>query len=207
MESMRYFILPTCCIAFNAKVGSSTLACSIVRNFYPEIEAKIFLDHQKFLATFSNIVLPESFTNKPLESFGVWQRICPQTEKPDKIILLPIRDPIERFRSSIAQFEFDVDQALDSLENKTEILSKEVSILLENDVHFYVQSKFIVKGQTKLFVFPDQLRQLTIDAGLVWPLPKINKTKNKKPILTTKQIYRIKQYYDDDVNLYHQIRR
>ena len=38
---MRYFITPKYDVAFNPKVGSSTLARAIVRDFYPEVEAKI----------------------------------------------------------------------------------------------------------------------------------------------------------------------
>jgi hypothetical protein len=205
---MSYFILPTCNIAFNAKVGSSTLAYAIVKHFYPEIEAKIVSDHRAQLSQFSADfikTLPKSFTNHALDSLGVWQRICPQTKTPNKIVLLPIRDPVERFRSSITQFAFDADQALDALENGTEILWGETLIRPSSNIHFNFQNKLIIAGKTKFYMFPKQFNQLANDAGLPLPLPTMNKTEHKKPVLTREQINRINLYYAEDVILYDMV--
>jgi hypothetical protein len=201
---MKYFILPTCYIAFNAKAGSSTLACAIVKTYYPDIETKIIEDHQKQLSVFSNDFvkkLPKSFTNNALNSFGVWQRICPQTDTPDKLVLLPIRNPIERFKSSVAQFNLDVDEALNALENETKVLWRNIEICLTTNVHFKLQSELITT-ETKIYKFPEQLNQLAIDAGLNLPLPIINQNKQEKPKLSIKQIERIEKYYLEDKQLY-----
>lgn len=202
---MKYFTLPTCHIPFNAKVGSSTLACAIVKKFYPEIETKILLEHEEFLSKYSpNFFskLPKSFTENPMLSFGIWQRICPQTDTPDKMVLLPVRDPIKRFISSVSLFNFNVNEVLDSLENNKDILWEEKLMPVNNDIHFVFQHNFIMD---KLYKFPEHLKQLAIDAGLSLPLPIINKTKQKKPTLDKKQIERVKSYYKEDFVLYNNI--
>ena len=46
---------------------------------------------------------------------------------------------------------------------------------------------------------------LVQDAGLEWPLPKINEGKQVKPILTDEQIKRVQAYYAEDVELYNSL--
>ena len=64
---------------------------------------------------------------------------------------------------------------------------------------------FLIKPNTTFYKFPDQLEKMCYDAELDWPLETVNEGKNKKPILTEKQIQRIKNFYADDVKLYDSI--
>ena len=121
---MQYFVLPHCNLAFNAKVGSSTLACAIVRKYYPERLKKVLDDHERLWSQFSQSFkdsLPESFQrmlrNDKLDSVAFWQNICERTNKPVGRVLLPVREPVERFRSTVAYLQMDVDKTLDALEN------------------------------------------------------------------------------------------
>lgn len=191
---MEYFILPSCYIAFNYKAGSSTLACATIKFFYPEIEEKTRAEHNALYAKFPVEFwdkLPPSFSEDPFNSFGIWQRLCPKTTTPDKVVFLPVRDPVERFRSATAQSKINVDQILDSLPN--------------DDVHFSFQSDLVVPNMTKLYKFPEQLDVLAVDAGLPLPLPNLNKNKEQKPILSEKQINKIKSYYSEDVKLFEAV--
>jgi hypothetical protein len=49
------------------------------------------------------------------------------------------------------------------------------------------------------------LEQFCLDAGLEWPLQRINEGKNVKPVLTEEQIKRIESYYAEDVELFKSI--
>ena len=88
---MQYFVLPTCCIAFNAKVGSSSLACAIVNKHYPDKLQKTLDEYDetwsKFSPEFKN-ALPESFQkmfrNDRLDSVSFWQNICTRTNAASK---------------------------------------------------------------------------------------------------------------------------
>ena len=189
---MRYFITPKYDVAFNPKVGSSTLARAIVRAFYPEVEGKI----QK--AAYPAGKNPDN---------SQWQSLCPNTETPERPVILLVRDPALRFRSAMAQFRLtDVDAAMDSLENGTPIpLARAVRPLHEN-VHFQRQSA-LAAGTTKLYRFPDDLDAAAVEIGLSLPLPIINEATDEKPALTPEQEERVRSYYAADVALYESITR
>lgn len=208
---MQYFVLPTCCIAFNAKVASSALACSIVRKFYPDKLQKTLDDHNSTWSKFSQEFkdsLPESFQKMfktdYVESKNFWQTVCKRTFQPDLPVLLAVRDPVVRFASTVVYLGLQVEQTISALENNDEVVVDKLPIVLAKNTHFLPQSIYNTEG-TKCYKFPDQLQQLCEDAGLDWPLPKINEGKNKKPILTPEQIERVKKFYAEDVKLYESL--
>ena len=205
---MRYFKLPKCHIAFNAKVGSSTLACAIVKQYYPEKLKKTLDDHEKLWSQFPQDFkdsLPESFQkmlkNEKLDSVAFWQNICPYSRDPDTVVLLPVRDPIIRFASTVAYLEIDPEKAMKALEDDENVVLEKTSVNLRKNTHFLTQSS-LLKPITKLYLFPDELEKLCKDAELDWPLEKVNEGKFEKPILSNEIIERVKKYYKEDVKLY-----
>jgi hypothetical protein len=80
---MQYFILPHCCIAFNAKVASSALASAIVRKYHPERLEKVLAEYEEKWSIFSDdfkASLPESFQrmfrSDMNDSISFWQNLC-----------------------------------------------------------------------------------------------------------------------------------
>ena len=208
---MQYFILPTCCIAFNAKVGSSTLACAIVNKFYPEKLKKSLDDYEdrwsKYSQSFKDSLPPafqRMFNTDYKNSICVWQSVAELSREPNLPILLAVREPLKRFISTVAYLKLTVEDTLRSLENDEEILLDDMMVKLRKNTHFLKQSIYNQK-ETKLYKFPDQLEQLCKDAGLDWPIEKINEGKYEKPTLTDDQIERVKNYYKEDFTLYNSL--
>jgi len=85
---MYYYTTPNYNVALNAKVGSSTIAKAIIQEFYPNINKKIL-----------NIKNPPHISDEDRQ----WHHLCPGTTKPDKPIILFVRDPIDRFYSACQQ--------------------------------------------------------------------------------------------------------
>lgn len=208
---MQYFILPTCCIAFNAKVGSSTLACAIVNKFYPEKLKKSLDDYEdrwsKYSQSFKDSLPPafqRMFNTDYKNSICFWQSVAELSREPNLPILLAVREPLKRFISTVAYLKLTVEDTLRSLENDEEILLDDMMVKLRKNTHFLKQSIYNQK-ETKLYKFPDQLEQLCKDAGLDWPIEKINEGKYEKPTLTDDQIERVKNYYKEDFTLYNSL--
>ena len=209
---MQYFVLPKCCIAFNAKVGSTALAFSIVQKYYPD---KLQQCLDKFNSVVSRLppefikTLPESIqktiNNDKLDSAAFWQDVCVRTHSPDKPVLLAVRNPVERFASTVAYLGLDVDRTLEMLENDETTIFYKLSRKIRRDTHFLPQS--IYAGENvKVYRFPDQIDQMCQDAEIDYPLPKINEGKHKKPVLTEEQIKRVKAFYANDVKLFESIK-
>lgn len=208
---MQYFILPTCCIAFNAKVGSSTLACAIVNKFYPQKLKKVLDDYEeqwsKYSQAFKNSLPPafqRMFNTDYKNSICFWQSVAEISREPKLPILLAVREPLKRFTSTVAYLKLNVEDTLKSLENDEEILLDDMMVKLRNNTHLLKQSIYNTEG-VRLYKFPDQLEQLCKDAGLDWPIEKINEGKYEKPILTEDQIERVKTYYKEDFDLFNSL--
>lgn len=211
---MQYFVLPHCCVAFNAKVASSALASSIVRKYHPERLQKALDDYEKNWSQFSQEFkdsLPESFQkmfrNDMDNSISFWQNLCTITKNPEKTVLLAFRDPVDRFVSGATYLQQDVDKLLTGLENNdNEFVLEKIPMEIRKNTHFIKQS-WLIYGDTKIYRFPDQLEQLCKEAKLEWPLKKINETKYKKIILTKEQEDRVRTYYVEDINLWNSIKK
>ena len=205
---MSYFVLPSCNIAFNAKVASSALACSIVRKYYPERLKNCLDEYERTWSMFSQEFkdsLPESFQkmfrNDKLNSQSFWQNLCIRTFDPVGDVLLLVREPVDRFLSTVAYLGLDVDDTLRILENDEYTVLERTNIRLRANTHFLTQCG-LMRPNTRLYRFPDGLERMCLDAGLDWPLEKVNEGKNVKPVLTDEQVSRIRDYYADDVRLY-----
>jgi len=210
---MKYFILPKCHIAFNAKVGSSSLACAIVKKYYPEKLKKVLDEHESIWSRYPQSFkdsLPEKFQkmlkNDKLDSISFWQNVCPRTKNPNTVVFLAVRDPIERFLSNVAYLELNPEKTIKALEdNQNDFIMETLPINLRKNTHFLTQS-CLIKPNTKFYKFPEQLEQLCKDAELDWPIEKVNEGKFLKPNLSEDQKSRIKSYYADDVKLYESLK-
>jgi len=184
-----YYITPTVALVAAFKCGSSSVARAVIKQFAPETEQKI-----------QNAHYPpgQGPDNKQ------WQGFAPTAKETELPKLMLIRDPVERFRSAMAQFALtDVDAALDSIQNGTPIqmVMRDVQRSLKDNPHFTTQAS-LASGEVALYRFPDDLEEFATAAGLDYPLPVINEAKNAKPELTAEQTATLREIYADDVALY-----
>lgn len=182
---MSYFITPNHSVAFNAKVASSTLARAIIAAFHPDKEALI----QD--AAYPAHLGPDSVR---------WHSVCPREREPSKPVVLVVREPVDRFRTAMAQIGLtDVDAALTALEQDGEINFPRRARKLRKDEHFRHQHE-LLHGGTAF-----RLENLVAAAqfiGLSLPLPQINEATRPKPDLTPEQEARVLAYYAEDAELY-----
>lgn len=180
-----YFITPNYSVALNAKVGSSTLSRAIIAAFHPEQESLI-----------QTAAYPDG--KGPDNTQVHW--LCPSEKEPSKPVVLVVREPVDRFRTAMAQTgQTDVDAALAALEQDGEIQFPRRTRKLREDVHFRHQHA-LLRGGT---AFPlEDLDEAATFIGLPLPLPVINEAKRPKPDLTPEQEARVLAYYAADAALY-----
>lgn len=228
---MYYYTTPNYSVALNAKVGSSTMARLIIKQFYPK-------EHKKI--TYAR------FPNGITENQKQWHWMCPGSQTPDKPIVLMVRNPIDRFVTACQQIAIkheDIDKAIDSLLNDSVFLrtiegvasnklsqleiiekrnekrlqviqnriDKDLPVMdfkrlgyLRDDVHFLHQHKYI-QHETYLFRFPDSLQDCTKFIGIKNEPITINKAKREKPKLLDEQRLKLEQYYEKDIELFNSI--
>jgi hypothetical protein len=182
-------------VAMIPKVGTSTLARAIIRDRYPEIED-----------------LLQNRTHYPAgggpDNLRL-QGMCPKAASLDgKTLLVPVRDPVERFRSACAQMGWGsrVEAVLDELENPMD--GSKPTERADANPHFCGQTMFAdarLAAAVKLYRFPDHLEVLAAEAGLALPLPTINDANGTKPDLTPAQLARVEAIYADDIALFADI--
>jgi hypothetical protein len=180
-----YLNTPNAAIALNFKVGSSTLSRAVIAAHQPELNAQL-VDGVGFH-------YPAGMSADDLPLQGLCDKVNP-SERP--VILLLVRNPVDKFRSACAESSIDdVDAKL------TELVSD-----WGGDVHFWPQSRLLF-GTTKLYVFPDHLEDLATEADLALPLPNINVKDDTatKPTLTAEQQTRVEAIYADDIELFASI--
>lgn len=150
---MYYYNTPNYSVALNAKVGSSTMARLIIKQFYPK-------EHQK--------INYARFPNGITENQKQWHWMCPGSPEPDKPIVLMVRNPIDRFITACQQIAIkfeDVDKAINSLVNDSPFLRtvEENSMsLIGLPYNKNSQLESIEKRNSKKL----EIRQSRIDQGL-----------------------------------------
>lgn len=142
------------------------------------------------------------FLGAPIGDGPGWQASVPTVSKPEAMVLIPVRDPIERFRSACVQNRrtnvTEIDELLDLLEAGNDRFTQ--------NFHLVPVIAFTEHDQScKLYKFPDHLDELASEAGLVLPLPLLNSARVDKPVLTQQQQRRVGDYYADDIDLFHSI--
>jgi hypothetical protein len=207
---MTYFCTPRYSVALNAKVGSSSMARAIIRQYYPK---------QNWL------IRTAAFPPGADETKRQWHHWCRSEKTPSKPVILLVRDPVERFISAMQQVGLkkkDVDAAIESLEKDTPVPARKGPPprraarmrrrgmkpprpgRLRDDVHFRPQHE-CASGPTKCYRFPDHLTQAAAEIGLEARLPRANEAKREKPTLTPEQEARVRAYYAADQSLFASI--
>lgn len=225
---MYYYSTPNYSVALNAKVGSSTMARLVIKQFYPE-------EHRK--------IVYARFPNAITENQKQWHWMCPGSQIPDKPIVLMVRNPIDRFMTACQQIAIkheDIDKAIDSLlydsaflrtQDKPQkdqlqmigkINEKKLTIMqdrmdkglpvgefrrfgyLRDDVHFFHQHKYI-QHETYLFKFPEHLKDCLEFVGINNEPITINKAKREKPTLSEDQMIKVESYYEKDIDLFNSV--
>jgi hypothetical protein len=222
---MAYYNTPHYSVAINAKVGTSSMARAILREFQPEQGAQLQRAH-----------FPRG---KTVDDF-LWHRKVNITRTATKPVVLLVRDPVLRFVSAMQQVGLknaDVAQAIQSLVNDTPVefnrpervvtsarvaaslerqrANREAQIAaglaprrrpnhLRDNFHFLHQHLYAA-GPTICFRFPDHIADAAAMIGLTRPMPKANEAKREKPTLTNAQAAAVRAYYAADQALFDAI--
>jgi hypothetical protein len=188
-----YFITTNYSLAFIPKVGCSSLSRAVIKQFQPEDNLLIVNGHYPEGKTADN---------------SMWQGFVKRERYPSKPILAMIRNPLERFRSAMAQFHTtDVNAVIDSLINGSKFVSGAArgrEINARTNAHFKPQILW-VDANTKLYKFPDHINEAAVEIGFTLPLPQINKATFTKPTLDEQQTEILESYYAEDIVLFNSI--
>jgi|TARA_B100000035_G_C20954794_1_gene533678 hypothetical protein len=142
----------------------------------------------------STVVLPEY--RKGTNDYDIIRltssKITYEKERSDSIKVVVTRDPVERFVSAVAWYNFRYDCDLD-----IDYIIKQIP---SNDIHFYPQSEFY--GDPKkydLIIRPDKIRKTILENTSV-DMGEIHLGKNPATYekADEKQIEIIKEIYKDD---------
>lgn len=106
-------------------------------------------------------------------------------------ICVMVRDPIERFKSSMARRKLNFEQA---------IAAK------DEDVHFWsIHSMGLIDEKCSYFLFPTQLNACAHILGLQTPVPYLNE-ETEKPQLDAAQLRTLERCYAQDLELFYNIK-
>jgi hypothetical protein len=171
--------------------GSTALVGAILEKYHPDLKAMA-----------DNAIAPEGRRGMP-------QSVAPRLSYYNgETIVLPVRDPVERFRSAFAIRQWlrdytgdeSVDQTLDIIEAQAPD---------EVNPHFRLQSVFfdelkLEAEEVQLFQFPRDISELasalTLDTA-----PEPDHVSETKPDLTPEQLTRVQAIYADDIAFYDSI--
>lgn len=122
-----------------------------------------------------------------------WQALAPKTFEPINPII-PVRDPVERFRSACAQ---EGRTAADAIQR---IQDGEISF------HFKPVTDYL-KVDSRLYKFPEHIAEIAAELGLD-EIEEVNTSivnNGPKPDLTEEELEQVEAIYADDIALYESI--
>jgi hypothetical protein len=190
---MTYFTTPNYSVAFIPKSGCSTISRAVIKSFQTK---------EELLITTASYPVGKNADN------SMWQGFVKREKYPSKSILAMIRNPLERFRSAMAQFHaVDVNAVIDSLINGSKFVSgtaRAREINASTNAHFKPQILW-VDANTKLYKFPDHINEAAVEIGFTLPLPQINVASFTKPTLDEQQTAILESYYAEDIVLFNSI--
>jgi hypothetical protein len=106
-------------------------------------------------------------------------------------IFVMVRNPIERFASSMARRKLTFEQALE---------------VKDEDVHFWsIESMGLINEKCSHFLFPEQIDLCAQMLVLKVPVSKLNE-ENNKPNLSNIEIEVLKKFYQADIELYNKLK-
>lgn len=183
----NYFIAGEKLLAFNAKCCTSALVREIIRTYHPEAEQII-----------SNASYPDGVTVDTAQH----HRWCPSRINPDRPVVVVVRDPVDRFRSAMAQVGLtDADAVLQEFADEAGNVTDRNGRKISANIHFLRQTRF----QGVLTYYPMQrVDEAAAALGLITPLPHSNEAA-EKPELTTAQEQAVREWYADDVALWESL--
>lgn len=182
----KYFVAGDKLLAFNAKCCTSSLVREIIRTYYPDIEQMI-----------QGASYPDG---KNAENTRHHQWV-PARVNADRPVVQVVRDPVERFRSSMAELGLnDVDATLEELRTEAGDYGRGTrGNVLAANVHFLPQVRF--DGDITFYKNADDAAAAL---GLRTPLPVINES-GTKPTLTEQQASSVRAWYAEDVALWESL--
>jgi len=183
-----YFNTPNLHVALNAKCASASVSRALINAFYPDVKSSI-----------ENAAYP---TGKGPDSFN-WHMMCPGTNKPDRPVVVLVRDVVDRFCSGVAYLNLDLDAALSSLATGEPIAFRKRSMPVMSNIHFAKQSR-LLSGQTHLFRMPNHIPEFCQFIGID-QLEPVNRAPSSKPTLSEEQRSVVLSAYSEDVELFDSI--
>jgi hypothetical protein len=146
-------------------------------------------------AVFINSINQDYITDAQLNADGAgFQHLVDQTQEPC-FPMIPVRDPVERFRSACAQEDRTAAQEISRLERGRQ------------SYHTKPTSSYLC-SPSKLYKFPEHIKEIARDLGLD-EIHKINigETHNHtpKPVLTKEEKKKVEELYAEDLALFNLI--
>ena len=179
----KFFTFGSQSIAAIGKSGSSATARAILFAERPDYEVRSASNDPEMVAR---------SLNRPK-----WQAMVGKTESPKSMPIIPVRNPIERFRSGCAQDGITAEEALDGLE-------AEGGKLL-GSFHFRPTSDYLIFGGL-LYQFPEHITEMGEALGVVIESVNDSASNNgEKPIIGINQMKRLIAIYADDIYLFESI--
>jgi len=175
--NLKYYNYNDTDIALIGKSGSSAIGKAITLAIKPYYEVR---------GSEENVA---KINNAP----GVWQGIAPKTETPANPII-PVRDPVERFRSACAQDGRTAEEQLAKVEAG------------DFTLHTRPTSDWLTES-CRLVKFPEHVDYIAAELGLD-EIPAVNDSESNngpKPDLTADELARVQAVYADDIALYESI--
>lgn len=183
----NYFIAGEKLLAFNAKCCTSALVREIIRTYHPEAEEII-----------SNASYPDGVTVDTAQH----HRWCPSRINPDRPVVVVIRDPVDRFRSAMAQVGLtDADAVLQEFADEAGNVTGRYGRKISANIHFLKQTRF--DGDVTYYPMT-RVDDAAAALGLTTPLPVINERPDK-PTLTAAQEQAVRDWYAEDVALWESL--
>jgi hypothetical protein len=106
-------------------------------------------------------------------------------------ICVMVRNPIERFISSMARRKLSFKQAIEAK---------------DEDVHFWsIESMGLINKKCSYFLFPQEIDLCAESLGLKSPVPRLNE-ENYKPNLSNLEIETLEKFYQADIELYNNLK-
>jgi hypothetical protein len=106
-------------------------------------------------------------------------------------ICVMVRNPIERFISSMARRQLSFEQAIE---------------VKDEDVHFWsIESMGLINDKCSYFSFPEEMDLCAETLGVKTPVPRLNE-ENNKPKLSTIEIEVLEKFYQADIALYNNLK-
>jgi hypothetical protein len=174
-----YFDLNGTHVAAIGKNGSSAIGRAIHYHLNPDYVVR---------SASGNADMVEKVMHNP-----GWQALAPKTFEPVNPII-PVRDPVERFRSACAQ---EGRTAADAIQR---IQDGNVSF------HFKPVTDYL-KGDSRLYKFPEHIAEIATELGLNG-IEEVNTSATNngpKPDLTEGELEQVQAIYADDIALYESI--